>query len=118
MPCKSSVSSVSASNTELAFTLWLKASSRSTLGEASIRLPSPFEKKSTMLAAYMPSASFFVHKHEAHLDGESSSRVLDAVNNYIWYFQGKTRTKPWNLVRKFKLRWRVGYPLMATLRLW
>ena len=38
--------------------------------------------------------------------------------NYIWYFQGKTRTKPWNLVRKFKLRWRVGYPLMATLRLW
>ena len=60
----------------------------------------------------------YVHKHEAHLDGESSSRVLDAVNNYIWYFQGKTRTKPWNLVRKFKLRWRVGYPLMATLRLW
>ena len=60
MPCKSSVSSVSASNTEFAFTLWLKASSRSTLGEASIRLPSPFEKKSTMLAVYMPSASFFV----------------------------------------------------------
>lgn len=54
----------------------------------------------------------YVHKHEAHLDGESSSRVLDAVNNYIWYFQGKTRTKPWNLVRKFKLRWRVGYPLI------
>ena len=60
----------------------------------------------------------YVHRHEGHLDGESSSRVLDAVNNYIWYFQGRTRPKPWNLVRKFKLRWRVGYPLMAALHLW
>lgn len=60
----------------------------------------------------------YVHRHEGHLDGESSSRVLDAVNNYIWYFQGRTRPKPWNLVRKLKLRLRVGYPLMATLHLW
>lgn len=60
----------------------------------------------------------YVHKHEAHLDGESSSRVLDAVNNYIWYYQGRTRMKPWNLVRKFKLRWKIGYPLMSTLGLW
>lgn len=60
----------------------------------------------------------YLWRHEAHLDGESSSRVLDAVNNYIWYFQGRTRMKPWNLVRKFKLRWKVGYPLMSTLQLW
>lgn len=66
----------------------------------------------------MEAVRAFVHRHEGHLDGESSSRILDAVNNYIWYFQGKTRTKPWNLVRKLKLRWRVGYPLMATLHLW
>lgn len=69
-------------------------------------------------AALMEQIRAYVGNHEGHLDGKSSSRVLDAVNNYIWYFQGKTRTKPWNLVRKFKLRWRVGYPLMATLRLW
>ena len=49
---------------------------------------------------------------------EDAFNPLFQINNYIWYFQGKTRTKPWNLVRKFKLRWRVGYPLMATLRLW
>ena len=66
----------------------------------------------------MASIRSYVHKHEAHADGCSSGRVLDAVNNYIWYYQGRTRTKPWNLVRKFKLRWRVGYPLMSTLRLW
>lgn len=60
----------------------------------------------------------YVHRHEGHLDGESSSRVLDAVNNYIWYYQGRIRTKPWNLLRKFKLRWRVGYPLMSALELW
>ena len=76
------------------------------------------EKAISRPAELMEQMRAYVHKHEAHLDGESSSRVLDAVNNYIWYFQGKTRTKPWNLVRKFKLRWRVGYPLMATLRLW
>ena len=76
------------------------------------------EKAISRPAELMERMRAYVHKHEAHLDGESSSRVLDAVNNYIWYFQGKTRTKPWNLVRKFKLRWRVGYPLMATLRLW
>lgn len=69
-------------------------------------------------ADLMEQVRAYVHKHEGHLDGESSSRVLDAVNNYIWYYQGRTRTKPWNLVRKFKLRWKVGYPLMATLRLW
>lgn len=76
------------------------------------------EKAIARPAELMQQISAYVSKHEAHLDGESSSRVLDAVNNYIWYFQGKTRSKPWNLVRKFKLRWRVGYPLMATLRLW
>ena len=76
------------------------------------------EKAISRPAELMERMRAYVHKHEAHLDGESSSRVLDAVNNYIWYFQGKTRAKPWNLVRKFKLRWRVGYPLMATLRLW
>ena len=60
----------------------------------------------------------YVQHHEGHLDGETSSRVLDAVNDYIWYHQGRIQTKPWNLVRKFKLRWRVGYPLMGALNLW
>ncbi|WP_300702916.1 CDP-glycerol glycerophosphotransferase family protein [Bacteroides sp.] len=79
---------------------------------------SALEKALSRPAALMEQIRAYVDRHEAHLDGESSSRVLDAVNNYIWYYQGRTRTKPWNLVRKFKLRWRVGYPLMSTLRLW
>ncbi len=79
---------------------------------------SALEKALSRPVALMEQIRAYVDKHESHLDGGSSSRVLDAVNNYIWYYQGKTRTKPWNLVRKFKLRWRVGYPLMATLRLW
>lgn len=79
---------------------------------------SAIEKAITRPAKLMENIRLYVDKHEAHLDGNSSSRVLDAVNNYIWYFQGKTRTKPLNLVRKAKLRIRIGYPLMASLRLW
>lgn len=76
------------------------------------------EKAISRPAELMEHIRAYVHKHESHLDGESSARVLDAVNNYIWYYQGRTRTKPWNLVRKFKLRWRVGYPLVSALGLW
>lgn len=81
-------------------------------------LESALENALTRPADLMKEIRAYVGRHEAHLDGESSSRILDAVNNYIWYFQGKTRTKPWNLVRKFKLRWRLGYPLVSLLGVW
>ena len=42
------------------------------------------EKAISRPAELMERMRAYVHKHEAHLDGESSSRVLDAVNNYIW----------------------------------
>lgn len=69
-------------------------------------------------AALMERVRAYVHRHEGHLDGDSSSRVLDAVNDFLWYHQGRTRTKPWNLLRKFKLRWQVGYPLMSAFEPW
>lgn len=55
----------------------------------------------------------YVGRHEGHLDGGASARVLDAVDNYRWYYQGHTRTKPWNLLRKLKLRWRLGVSLFV-----
>ena len=76
------------------------------------------EKAISRPAELMEQIRAYVHKHEAHLDGESSSRVLDAVNNYIWYYQGRLYSKPLNLLRKFKLRWRVGYPLVSSLGIW
>lgn len=76
------------------------------------------EKAISCPAELMERIRAYVHRQEAHLDGESSSRVLDAVNDYIWYFQGRMRTKPWNLMRKFKLRWRVGYSIASTIGLW
>lgn len=60
----------------------------------------------------------YVHKYEAHLDGSSSSRVLDAVNDYLWYHQGRLRAKPLNLIRKLKQRLKVGYPLATVFGLW
>ena len=76
------------------------------------------EKALARPARLMEHIRTYVQQHEGHLDGESSARVLDAVNNYLWYYQGKTRTKPLNLLRKFKLRWRLGYPLTSALGLW
>lgn len=76
------------------------------------------EKALSRPAELMENVRAYLHQHEAHLDGNSSSRVLDAVNNYIWYFQGRTRTKPLNLVRKFKLRLRAGYPLIPNPMRW
>lgn len=79
---------------------------------------SAIEKAITRPAALMENVRAYLQRHESHLDGNSSSRVLDAVNNYIWYYQGKTRTKPWNLIRKVKLRLRIGYPIIPNPLRW
>lgn len=60
----------------------------------------------------------YLAQNEAYLDGQACARVLDAVDNYLWYYAGNLCRKPWNLLRKFKLRWRVGYPLVSHLGLW
>jgi len=46
--------------------------------------------------------------HEAHRDGMNSSRVLDAVDDYIINYKGKIKKKPLNLFRKLKLRKKLG----------
>ena len=42
-------------------------------------------------------------------DGRSSSRILDAVDDFIRNYQGKLKRKPLNLFRNLKLRKKVGY---------
>lgn len=55
--------------------------------------------------------------HEAHCDGLCSARILDAVDALIADGGAMSlRTKPLNLVRKIKLRKRLGYPLFRKLR--
>lgn len=49
----------------------------------------------------------YTSMHEAHRDGKNSSRVLDAVDDFIANYKGKIRKKPQNLIRKLKLRWRL-----------
>ncbi len=65
--------------------------------------------------ALMSNIRSYVNMHEAHADGHSSARVLDAVNNYIWYFQERVRPKPLNLMRKLKLRWKAGYSFIPGI---
>lgn len=54
--------------------------------------------------------------HEAHLDGRCAERILDSVDKFIADGGTKTlRRKPWNLVRKIKLRKKLGYPLFRKI---
>lgn len=47
--------------------------------------------------------------HEAHRDGKNSERILLAVDDFIDKYQGKLKSKPLNLIRKLKLRWKAKY---------
>lgn len=47
--------------------------------------------------------------HESHRDGKNSARVLAAVDDFILNYKGKIKSKPLNLFRKLKLRWRLKY---------
>ena len=49
----------------------------------------------------------YVAQFEAHRDGHNSERVLAAVDDFILNQKHKLRSKPLNLFRKIKLRWRV-----------
>ena len=57
----------------------------------------------------MNAVSDFVHNHEAYLDGKASARVLDAVDDFDTHYKGHFKRKPLNLVRKVKLRLKLGY---------
>ncbi len=46
---------------------------------------------------------------EHNPDGKSSARVLDAVDDFILNYQGRIKSKPLNLIRKLKLRKKLGY---------
>lgn len=53
--------------------------------------------------------------HEPHRDGLCSARVLDAVDHFLAEGHKGLRRKPLNLVRKIKLRKKLGYPLLKGL---
>lgn len=53
--------------------------------------------------------------HEAHRDCRCSARVLDAVDDFIAEGHKGLKKKPWNLVRKFKLRRAMHYPAFRGL---
>ncbi len=46
---------------------------------------------------------------ELGVDGKASARILDAVDDFLLNYKGKLKPKPLNLVRKLKLRRKVGY---------
>lgn len=48
-------------------------------------------------------------------DGKCSDRVLDAVNDFIENYKGRIKSKPLNLFRKIKLRYKIHYPLFKDL---
>ena len=53
--------------------------------------------------------------HEAHRDGHNSARVLDAVDDFIAHYRGKIKPKPLNLIRKVKIRRKLGIKLLYNI---
>ncbi|MCQ2236342.1 MAG: CDP-glycerol glycerophosphotransferase family protein [Bacteroidales bacterium] len=54
-------------------------------------------------------ADSYIRQHESFFDGKNSHRILDAIDDFIDNYQGKLKRKPLNLVRRLKLRKRLGY---------
>ena len=54
-------------------------------------------------------------EHEPHRDGRCSARVLDAVDDFLARGRAGLKRRPLNLVRRIKLRRRMGYPLFKRL---
>ncbi len=51
----------------------------------------------------------FIKRFHSSRDGQASRRVLDATENLIFQGTGHLKKKPLNLIRKLKLRKRLGY---------
>ena len=57
----------------------------------------------------------YTMRHEPHRDGRCSARVLDAVNDFLARGRAGLKRRPLNLVRRIKLRRRMGNPLLKGL---
>ena len=67
------------------------------------------EKALQRPAELMENIRRYTMMHESHRDGHNSARVLDAVDDFIKHYQGRIKSKPLNLFRKLKLRWKLRY---------
>lgn len=72
-------------------------------------IPDAIEYASTKPSELMKGMHEYTAYHEAHRDGQNSARVLDAVDHFIANYKGRLPHKPLNLLRKFKVRMRLGY---------
>ncbi|GGF64836.1 UDP-N-acetylglucosamine 2-epimerase [Alteromonas lipolytica] len=63
----------------------------------------------TRSEALLKQVQDFANHHEAHRDGHNCERILDAVDDFYVHHRNTIKTKPANLLRKFKLRKKLGY---------
>ncbi|MCH5330445.1 MAG: CDP-glycerol--poly(glycerophosphate) glycerophosphotransferase [Alistipes sp.] len=63
----------------------------------------------------MKAVRAFTMFHEPHRDCRCSARVLDAVDDFLLRGHKGLKRKPLNLVRRIKLRRKMGYPLFKDL---
>lgn len=67
------------------------------------------ERALTRPAELMQAIDEYTRYHERHRDGRNSARVLDAIDDFKANYEGKIPKKPLNLIRKWKIRWRLKY---------
>lgn len=72
------------------------------------------EHAATRPPTLMQNISEYTWNHETHRDGKNAARVLDAIDDFSKRYKGNIKAKPMNLLRKFKLRKRLGYWKLNT----
>lgn len=68
-----------------------------------------FDMSAEQLEPFQHKISDFIHNLHPYDDGKSSARVIDASIDYLLEDKTTVKSKPWNLLRKYKIRKRLKY---------
>lgn len=77
--------------------------------DAATDLASAIERALAKPPELMNNIRSYAHRVHPYRDGQSSNRVLDAIDDFIAHDAARLRPKPLNLLRKFKIERRLRY---------
>ena len=72
-------------------------------------IESAFTEALTYPSNLMENIKIFINQLHPYFDGKSSKRVIDACINYLHKDKRNVKSKPLNLIRKYKIRKRLKY---------
>jgi len=77
--------------------------------EEAILIENAFQKALTQPKGLMHNIDTYINELHPYFDGQSSKRIIDASIDFLHKDKSYLKSKPLNLVRKFKIRKRLGH---------